>query len=261
MPTALVTGASSGIGLAFARRLARSGHDLVVVARDTQRLDALGKELREAHGTDVEVLTADLTLPEQLAVVEARLEDPGRPVHLLVNNAGFGNNGPFRGQDREAIDREIRLNVLALTRLAHAAVRPMAHRGSGGVVHVASIAGFQPTAGTAVYGATKAFVLSFSEALHEELRPAGVRVLALCPGYTKTEFQERNNYRIRPLPSFAWATAEEVVADAMRTLEQGRAVCVPGALNKALAGSVRLMPRGVARRVAAAVTGRTIAAS
>src|SRR5687768_13514779 len=148
MPTALVTGASSGIGLAFARQLAGSGHDLVVVARDTQRLDCLAKELGERHGTAVEVLSADLTVAEQLAAVEARPEDADRPVDLLVNNAGFGNNGPFTAHDRDAVDREVRLNVLALTRLAHAAVGPMVARGRGGVINVASIAGFQPTAGT-----------------------------------------------------------------------------------------------------------------
>ena len=143
MPTALVTGASSGIGLAFARQLAATGHDLVVVARDTQRLDSLAKEVGERHGTAVEVLPADLTVPEQLAAVEARLEDADRPVDLLVNNAGFGNNGPLADHSRDAVDREVRLNVLALTRLAHAALPGMLARKQGGMVNVASIAGFQ----------------------------------------------------------------------------------------------------------------------
>jgi uncharacterized protein len=258
MPTALVTGASSGIGLAFARQLAGSGHDLVVVARDTQRLHGLAKELEERHGTAVEVLSADLTLPEQLAAVEARLQDPDRPIDLLVNNAGFGNNGPFVEHDRDAVDREIRLNVVALTRLAHAAIGPMTARRSGGVVNVASIAGFQPTAGTAVYGATKAFVLSFSEALHEELRGSGVKVLVLCPGYTKTEFQARNGYEPRNLPSFAWETPEAVAEAALRALQRGQAVCVPGTLNKALVSTAHLLPRTAVRRVARLVSERTI---
>jgi short-subunit dehydrogenase len=260
VPTALVTGASSGIGLAFARQLAGSGHDLVVVARDTQRLDGLAKELGERYGTAVEVLSADLTLPEQLAAVEARLADPARPVDLLVNNAGFGNNGPFVEQDREALDREIRLNVVALTRLAHAALPAMVARRHGGLINVASVAAFQPVPGTAVYGATKAFVLSLSEALHEEVRGTGVQVLALCPGYTKTEFQDRNNYRIRSLPSFAWETPEAVATEALAALRRGRATAVPGALNKALAGGVHLLPRGVVRRVSAAVVGRIVEA-
>nr|MDQ3757596.1 SDR family NAD(P)-dependent oxidoreductase [Actinomycetota bacterium] len=203
------------------------------------------------------VLSADLTLPEQLAAVEARLEDPSRPIDLLVNNAGFGNNGPFTGHERDILDREIRLNVLALTRLAHAALPSMVARGRGGVINVASVAGFQPTPGTAVYGATKAFVISLSEALHEEVRGSGVNVLVLCPGYTKTEFQARNNYQPRNLPSFAWDTPEAVAEDALRALERGQAMCVPGPFNKALAGSVHLLPRAAVRRVALLVTERT----
>jgi short-subunit dehydrogenase len=258
MPTALVTGASSGIGLSFARQLAGSGHDLVVVARDTQRLESLAKDLGERYGTDVEVLSADLTAPEQLAAVEARLADAGRPVDVLINNAGFGNNGPFVEHDRETLDREMRLNVVALTRLAHAALPGMVARRRGGVVNVASVAAFQPVPGTAVYGATKAFVLSLSQALHEELRGSGVKVVALCPGYTKTEFQERNDYRIRNLPSFAWETPEAVAEAGLRALRDGRAVVVPGAVNKVLAGTVHALPRGVVRRVSSLVVNRII---
>lgn len=258
MPTALVTGASSGIGLAFARKLAGSGDDLVVVARDTQRLDVLAKELGERYGTAVEVLTADLTVPEQLAAVETRLATADRPVDLLVNNAGVGLGGAFVDHDRDTVEREIRLNVVALTRLAHAAVGPMVARGRGGLINVSSVAGFQPVPGSAVYSATKAYVTSFTEALHEEVRGSGVRVLALCPGFTRTEFQARNHYAPRNLPSMAWSTPEAVVDEALRALQRGRAVCIPGVPYKALAGLTRLVPRAAVRRIVRIATDRTV---
>jgi short-subunit dehydrogenase len=259
MSTALVTGASSGIGLAFARKLAASGDDLVVVARDTQRLEALAKELAERYGTAVEVLTADLTLPEQLAAVEARLADPDRPVDLLVNNAGAGVGGSFVDGDRDAAERGIRLNVVALTRLAHAALGPMVARGRGGLINVSSVAGFQPIPGSAVYSAGKAYVTSLTEALYEEVRGTGVRVLALCPGFTRTEFQSRNNYTPRNLPEMAWSTPEAVVDEALRALHRGRAVCVPGVHYKALAGLAHLVPRAAVRRIVRIASDRAVA--
>ena len=258
VPTALVTGASSGIGLAFARALAASGDDLVVVARDTQRLDALAKELGERYGTTVEVLTADLTEPEQLAAVEARLADPDRPIDLLVNNAGAGVGGAFLDRDPDAAESAIRLNVVALTRLAHAALGPMVARGRGGLINVSSVAGFQPVPGSAVYSATKAYVTSLTEAVHEEVRGTGVQVLALCPGFTHTEFQARNGYTPRHLPALAWSEPEAVVAEALRDLRRGRALSVPGLHYKALAGLSRLIPRSAVRRIVRIATDRTI---
>jgi short-subunit dehydrogenase len=255
-PVALVTGASSGIGSEFARALAARGHDLVVVARDTTRLDALAERLEKEHGVDVEVLSADLTSKKGRAVVAARLESAEPAVDLLVNSAGMGTYGKFAELSREGEAREIRLNVLALVQLSHAAVSGMIERGRGGIINVSSLAGHQPTPLNATYGATKAFVTSFSQALHEELRGAGVRVMVLCPGFTRTEFQARAGLDSDLVPSFLWQTPEPVVAAALRAYEQGRAVCIPGALNQAGAAFSSALPAGITRRIAGAVVPR-----
>jgi uncharacterized protein len=255
-PVALVTGASSGIGAEFARALAARGHDLVVVARDTTRLDALAERLEKEHGVDVEVLSADLTSKKGRAVVAARLESAEPAVDLLVNSAGMGTYGKFAELSREGEAREIRLNVLALVQLSHAAVSGMIERGRGGIINVSSLAGHQPTPLNATYGATKAFVTSFSQALHEELRGAGVRVMVLCPGFTRTEFQARAGLDSDLVPSFLWQTPEPVVAAALRAYEQGRAVCIPGALNQAGAAFSSALPAGITRRIAGAVVPR-----
>lgn len=256
MPTALVTGASSGIGLAFARALASSGYDLVVVARDTQRLEALAKEVGGRDGVTVDVLTADLTDSVQLATVEARLADEGRPVDLLVNNAGFGGAVPVVERDPDDIEREIRLNVLALTRLTRAALPGMLARNQGGILLVSSVAAFQPTPNTAVYAGTKAYVTIFGESLHEELRGTGVRVTTLCPGFTRTEFQARNRYDTQRLPSVVWQAPEQVVQAALAALRRNQALCVPGVHNKALVASSHFLPRGAIRRIAGLVVRR-----
>lgn len=255
-PIALITGASAGIGRAFAEALAARGFDLVVVARDTARLDALGKELEAAHGTTTEVLTADLSDAAALATVEARLADAGRPVELLVNNAGFGTWGKFHTLPIDREDQEIQLNVVALTRLTHAALPNMVERREGGVINVASIAAMQPTPANAVYGATKAFVNSFSQAVHEELKGTGVKCLSLCPGFTRTEFQERAGVDSAEIPDFLWQSSETVVDFALKAFDKGKAVCVPGALNRATAGFSATAPAGVSRRIAAAVVKR-----
>ena len=250
---ALVTGASSGIGDAFARLLAKKGYDLVVVARDRERLEKLAADLP----VDVDVLPADLSDAAQRANIEARLRDRGaKPVDVLVNNAGFGTTGRFERLDVERENEEIEVNVVALMRLTHAALEGMLERGKGGIVNVSSIAGFQPTPGTATYGGTKAFVTSFSEALHEELRGTGVTVTCLAPGATRTEFQERANYGTTHLPDFVWQSAEEVAAAALDGLAQGRALVVPGVLNKALAAGTHLAPRVLVRRIAAQVSSQ-----
>lgn len=251
MPTALVTGASSGIGLAFARTLAAKGYDIVAVARDKARLEALADELPTA----VEVLPADLIDATQLREVEERLTD-GAPVDLLVNNAGFGVQGALVDKDPDGIEAEIRLNILALSRLARAALPGMLAAGRGGIVNVSSVAGFQPGPRSAVYSASKAYVTSLSESLHEEVRGTGVKVLALCPGFTRTEFQARNNYAAESLPAMAWSTPEAVVDEALRALARGQAVCVPGLPNKAVASLGRLLPRTLVRRTAGIVSDR-----
>ena len=170
---ALVTGASSGIGAAFARRLAAAGSDLVVVARRRDRLEELAAELRTAHGVHVEALAADLTDPAELALVEARLGDPDRPIDLLVNNAGAGGHGAFAALPVDGVEAMVRLNLLAPVRLTSAALPAMVARGSGGIVNVSSISGEQPIPFVATYAATKAFLTSLSESVHEELRDTG----------------------------------------------------------------------------------------
>jgi short-subunit dehydrogenase len=252
-PVALVTGASSGIGEQFARVLAERGHDLVLVARDRARLDALAKELTEKRAVYCEVLPADLTDADQLSAVEAR----AATVDVLVNNAGFGTTGRFHEIDLDAEDREIRLNVLALARLTHAAARAMAARGAGGILNVASIAAFQPGPGNATYSATKAFVVSFSEAVHEELRGTGVSVTCLCPGFTRTEFQERAGFDEKRVPRIIWHSADAVARAGLDGLARNRAIVVPGAFYKVAATATRLTPHTITRRVASLVIRRT----
>jgi hypothetical protein len=245
---ALITGASTGIGRVFAERLARDQYDLVVVARDAERLAAVAKQLVESRGVHVDVFPADLTRAEDLRRVEARLEE--EVLDLLVNNAGFGSFGRFAELDREREEQEIRLNVVALLRLTHAALPGMLRRGRGAVVNVSSLAGEAPAPYNATYGATKAFVTSFSQALHEEVRGSGVRVQALLPGFTRTEFQERAGIDTSSVPAFAWMEAEAVVEASLAALESGEALCIPGVGNRVLSGVERLLPRAVLRRVA-----------
>ena len=253
MPTALVTGASAGIGAAFAEALAARGNDLVLVARDTARLDQLAARLKSAHGVDGEVLTADLTAEDGVSTVEERLRTP---VDLLVNNAGFGTVGKFAELPLEAELREIQLNVVALVRLCRAALQAMIEQGAGGIINVASVAAFQPTPFNATYGATKAFVRSFSHSLHEEARGTGVRVTVLCPGFTKTEFQERAGIDSSGIPGFLWQAAEEVVAAGLQANDRNRAECVPGILNRVSASLSDAVPPSLSRRMAGRVVRR-----
>lgn len=254
----MVTGASSGIGEAFARLLAGRGVDLVVTARDTARLKALARELRERHGVEVQVLTADLAKPAGVTKVEARLTDAERPpVDLLVNNAGFGSHGRFWDLPVETEEGQIKVNVLALVRLTHAALGPMVARGTGAVLNVSSIAGEQSVPENATYGATKAFVTTFSEALHEEVKGSGVSVTVLLPGWTRTEFQERAGFEeARRLPGFMWMEADDVAEEAIAATEAGRAVVVPGAGNKVVTATAGVVPRGLKRRVVALLAER-----
>jgi hypothetical protein len=256
-PLALVTGASSGIGRAFALALADRGHDLVVVARDVDRLETLAQELHDAYGASTEVLPADLSDPDGLGAVEARVADGASAIDLVVNNAGFGTSGHFTGLSIAREQQEIELNVLALVRLTHAALGGMVERGRGGVLNVASIAGYQPTPGNAVYGATKAFVMSFSQAVHEELKGTGVKCMVLAPGFTRTEFQVRAGFDSSEVPGFLWQDAPTVVQHALRAYDRGRAVCVPGPLNAATAAFTAVTPQAVTRRIAGVIVSRS----
>ena len=256
-PVAVVTGASSGIGRAFVLVLADRGYDLVVVARDAARLETLADEIRDAYGAQAEVLSADLSDPSSLLEVETRVADAGRPIDLLVNNVGFGTSGAFAALPIAREQQEIQLNVVALVRLTHAAIDGLVARGRGGVINVASIAGYQPTPGNAVYGATKAFVMSFTQAVHEELKGTGVKCMVLAPGFTRTEFQVRAGFDSSEVPGFLWQDAATVVGHSLRAYDRGRAVCVPGPLNAATAAFTAVTPQSITRRIAGAVVSRS----
>lgn len=250
---ALVTGASSGIGEAFARRLAARGYGLVLVARRRGRLDALASSVRQAHGVEAEVMAADLATVEGVEAVAERLARGD--VGLLVNNAGFGTSGEFAALPVAREMEEVTVNVAALVRLTHAAAAAMASRGRGAIINVASTAAFQPVPYMATYGATKAFVLSFSEAIHEELKGRGVTVTCVCPGPVRTEFQAVAGVRADRLRT-GWLSREEVVDAALRAVLRRQAVVVPGGMNRAMAVAARLSPRFLVRRVAGAMFRR-----
>lgn len=249
---ALITGASGGIGAAYARRLATDGADVVLVARNAERLASLRAEI----GVGAEVLAADLADPEDLARVEARLSSKDERIDLLVNNAGVGRQGRFAELSVEGEDEQIRLNVLALARLTRAVLPGMVERGRGEVVNLSSVAAFLPGPGVATYYATKAYVLSFTESLAEELRGTGVQVQALCPGLTRTDFHAHSGIDAPPVPAFMWQTADEVVEESLAALAKGRVVCVTGVANRGWIGTVGLLPRTLRRRVAGVVGGR-----
>lgn len=244
--TALITGASSGIGRALAVELARRGTDLVVVARRRDKLEELAKEL---NGVDVEILVADLSDPAQLATVEARLTDAERPVDLLVNSAGFGTAGRFDQLPVEREDELIRLNMLALVRLTRAALPGMVARRRGGVVNLSSVSGEQPLPGWATYAASKAFVTSFSRAVATELKGSGVRVLNVLPGFTRTEFQNHGNFGQNFIPGPVWMTPEQVARASLKALDRGRSEVIPGLRYRFVALVTRLSPWPLTRLV------------
>lgn len=246
--TAVVTGASSGIGEQCSRVLAAAGVDLVVVARDIPRLNALAEELTAAHGVQVEVLGADLSAPVSRAALERRLRDTdAAPIDLLVNNAGFGTGGRFDELPVSREDQQIQLNVVALMRLTSAAATEMVSRGRGNIVNVSSIAGLQPTPGSATYGATKAFVSSFSASVHDDLRGTGVAVTEVVVGLTRTSFHDRSDVSApEKLPDAAWLSAEQVASAALAAAWSDKARCVPGSNYRALLAARSLVPPGPA---------------
>jgi short-subunit dehydrogenase len=254
--TALVTGATAGIGRAFATALAARGHDVVLVARDGARLESLAAELRARDGVSAEVLAADLSVDDGVAAVDARLGDVDAPVDILVNNAGMGTYGTFVELDLARELAEIQLNVLALVRLTHAALRAMTARRSGAVLNLSSLAAYQPLPSNATYGATKAFVRSFTLAVHQEARGSGVHVMLVCPGFTHTEFHERAGLGPDDLPGFLFGSPEEVVDAALRDLDRRRTVSIPGGLNRALSALSSVAPAGLSGRVAGMVQRR-----
>ncbi len=247
---ALVTGASSGIGRAMALQLAADGSALVLVARSEDRLREVAAA---ATGVDVEVLVADLADPADLdRVVDRVTADPA--VDLVVNNAGFGNRGRFVDLDPAGELGQVDVNCRALVALTHAAARTMVPRGRGGILNVSSVAAYQPSPGGAVYAATKAFVTSFSQGVHEELRGTGVGVSVLTPGLTRTEFQERGGWEIPSAMSAMFQSPEEVAGAGLAGVARNRAVVVSGLQNRAMVGMSKLVPDVVSRRLAGLVS-------
>lgn len=244
MTTALVTGASAGIGAEFARQLASRGNDLVLVARDATRLQALADELTAAHGIRAEVLPADLTDRAATQRVCDRLADEADPVDILVNNAGFGLKGSFLGND--IADEEAGLDVMvrAVLLTCHAAGRAMRERGRGQIINVSSVAGWI-TSGT--YSAEKSFVTVFTEGLSVQLQGTGVTATAVAPGFTHTEFHERAELPMGWLPDWAWLSASELVSGALDDAAKGKAISVPGRQWKAVATLARIAPRPLVR--------------
>lgn len=251
--TALITGASSGLGAEFARQLASRGADLVLVARDRAALDDIARRLHRDYRVDVEVLPADLVDEAGLVAVAARLSDPSRPVQVLVNNAGFGLDLAFDRNDIADEERHLDLHVRATMRLTHAALRAMLPRGTGRIINVASVAAFLPR-GT--YGAVKAWVVSFSRWANATYAPRGVTVCAVCPGFTHTNFHERMGLApgAEGVPGFLWLDAQDVVAEALRDAARGKALSVPSRRYRLLVSAARLVPAGLAARLAR--TGR-----
>ena len=250
MPTALITGASSGIGAEFARQLAAAGFDLVLLSRDAARLDRLADAHRREHGVRVEVLAADLATDEGISAAERRVADG---VDLLVNNAGFGQRGKFLDSAVEEEVAMLRVHCEAVLRLTRAALPGMIERGKGGVINVASVAAFF-SRGT--YSATKAWVLSFSESVAQDVAGTGVHVMALCPGWVHTEFHERSNMDTSAIPGFMWLNADKLVASALRDFRRGLSCSVPDVRFKVVAGASRLIPRRVSSKLSARIGRR-----
>ncbi|GAA3222156.1 SDR family oxidoreductase [Streptomyces sp. XM83C] len=242
MTTALITGSTAGIGAAFARRLAADGHDLVLVARDTARLREQATELHDRHGVEAEVLTADLAEDEGIEAVAARLRDRRDPVDLLINNAGFGNKGRYLDVSMADELRMLKVHCEAVLRLTSAAAETMRERGRGGIVNVASVAAFVPR-GT--YGASKAWVVQFTQGAARDLAGSGVRLMALCPGFVRTEFHQRAGMGTDNIPGWMWLDADKLVATALADLARGRTLSIPDPRYKVLMGAAKLMPRGV----------------
>lgn len=251
MPTALVTGATAGLGAEFARQLAASGHDLVLVARDEGRLESTRARLSSEHGVNVEVLPADLTTDAGCGLVSDRIADAQRPIDVLVNNAGLGTYQKFGAAEIADEERQLDLNVRAVLRLTHAAVRAMTGRGTGRIVNVSSVAGFVPRGGNATYSAGKAWVTMFSEALSVQLAGTGVTVTAICPGFTHTEFHERAGADMSHVPGRMWLDAPTVVREGLADAAKGKPVSVPSRQYKALVGAARVLPRPLLRAIMA----------
>ncbi len=254
---ALVTGASAGIGAAIARELAGRGHDLILVARREQRLRSLADELGSDHGVTAEVIAADLSQADERERLHSAIAERGRWVEVLVNNAGFGSRGRFVDSDTARMVEMVDVNVAAVVDLSGRFIPGMANRGRGAVINIASAASFQPIPGTAVYAASKAFVLSFSEAIRTEMRGTGVTVTAVCPGPVETEFTEAAGMSgvEDETPSAFWISAEDVARHAVEGAAADKRVVVPGAIYKASTLLGQHSPRALLLPIAERIWG------
>jgi short-subunit dehydrogenase len=248
---ALITGASSGIGADLARSLARRGHGVVLTARRTERLDALAAELSDEHAVRAETLACDLSDAGERAAMLDQLAELGLTVEVLVNNAGFGSGGLFHELDQERELQMVRLNVEAVVDLCGRFVPEMVRAGRGAVLNVASTASFQPLPRQATYAATKAFVSAFTDGLYADLRGTGVTATCLCPGPVETEFSDAAGIQDAAdgLPSIFWTQSADVAEEALKGLEHGKRVVIPGAFNRATALGGQHVPRGLLLRL------------
>jgi hypothetical protein len=253
-PLSLITGASAGIGAAFARALAARGHDLVLTARRTDRLEALAEDMRREHGTRCTVLTADLADPHAVEQLCQTLDQQDLKVDWLINNAGYGVPGRFDANDWQVHAEFIRVLMTAPTELAWRLLHGMRKRGYGRIVNVASLAGHVPgSAGHTLYAASKAYLIKFSQSLSLENLDTGVNVSALCPGFTRSEFHDVTGTRplVSKMPDFMWQNAEDVVEEGIRAVERGEAVHVTGRFNRTVKGLFKLMPDKLALKMSA----------
>lgn len=251
---AMVLGATGGIGRAFVEQLAADGHELLVVARNRQTLDELARQIHDTYGVPVEVLAADLALDDDLRHVENRVRGDAH-LELLVNAAGLASWGRFWELDMERELDVIRVNVIAGVRLTRAGLATMLPRRRGAIVNVASLAGYVMLPFCATYGGTKAFLISFTEALHEELRGTGVRIQVVCPGFTWTDMFARSGANTTKMPSFIWVRPETIARSSMAALRRDRVVCIPDPRFRVLSVLLRLTPRSVVRRMAGRLFG------
>jgi short-subunit dehydrogenase len=246
MAIALITGATAGIGAQYARLLAKEGFDLILVARNKNRLASTAKSLNKEFGVKVEVLPADLTKPVQLEKVRKRLSDSRKPIEVLINNAGFGINKSFLVSDLSDEQGLLDVLVTAPMRLTHAVLPIMKERNSGAIVNVSSVASW--IAGGS-YSAAKSYLTVLTESLHTELRPTKIKISALCPGFTRTEFHERGRMKMNGLPNFMWLSAEEVVGKSWRDVNAGKVISIPGWQYLILSSISRFGPRPMVRRI------------
>ncbi len=246
MATALITGATAGIGAAYSQLLAKQGFDLVLVARDLPRLNNIANQLKKQYEIKVETIKADLTKPLQLAKIEKRLAVKSKPVDVLINNAGFGIKDSFLDSNLEREQELLDVLVTAPMRLTHVAVAAMVKRNKGVIVNVSSIASWI-AGGT--YSAAKSYLTVFSEYLNNELKGTNVKVSALCPGFTRTGFHQRGKMRMSGLPNFMWLDANKLVATSWRAAQKNKAVSVPGFQYKTLAIFAQYAPRPLVRKI------------